>query len=632
MDTLDSRDHKACVLAAPAQCGKTDAIINWLSHTIKCAPADFILYQTSQSVARDFSRRRIDRLHRYSPEIGKNLMSRGDSDNVFDKHYRSGMMLTLSWPTINEMSGRPVGKVALTDYDRMPQDIDGEGAPFDLAAKRTTTFGSFAMTFAESSPGFETTNPKWLQPAGCPHEAPPCQGILALYNRGDRRRWYVPCPHCDEYFEPSFKLMDWGGETDPMTAAQKVAMICPHNGCVIKPAHKADINKRGRWLREGQSIDRHGQITGEGRVSNIASFWLKGPAATFLSWEDLVIKYLQAEEEFFKTGSQEALKSTVNTDQGEPYIPRGLGSARLPEDLKDRAEVIPEKHVPENTRCLLASIDVQGNRWEVQVHGVLPGHSLGTYDIVVIDRFHIQKSNRLDDDGERLWVKPGTYLEDWDLITEQVIHKTYPLADGSGRQMQIKLVGCDSGGKKGVTSMAYAYWRVLKKQGLHGRFLLLKGEGSPTAPRINLTHPDSARKDRMASARGEIPVLLANTNKLKDQLDQMLDRKEPGGGMIRFPEWLPDNFFVELTVEQKDGKGRWVNPKSLRNESWDLLVYVIAMAAHLKIEQIDWAKPPTWVADWETNTLVSAANTGERRFEVQQKPKADLKKLAADLA
>nr|WP_285222385.1 phage terminase large subunit family protein [Escherichia coli] len=21
-----------------------------------------------------------------------------------------------------------------------------------------------------------------------------------MYNRGDRRRWYWPCPHCGEYF------------------------------------------------------------------------------------------------------------------------------------------------------------------------------------------------------------------------------------------------------------------------------------------------------------------------------------------------------------------------------------------------------------------------------------------------
>ena len=76
-----------------------------------------------------------------------------DSDNTFDKYYRSGMILTLSWPSIAELSGRPVGRTFLTDYDRMPMNVDGEGSPFDLARKRTTTFGSSACTIAESSPG-----------------------------------------------------------------------------------------------------------------------------------------------------------------------------------------------------------------------------------------------------------------------------------------------------------------------------------------------------------------------------------------------------------------------------------------------------------------------------------------------
>jgi phage terminase large subunit GpA-like protein len=603
----------------------TDALlINWLLHTVVCSPADFIMYQTSQSVARDFSRRRIDRLHRHSQTVGEQLLKAGDSDNTYDKFYRSGMILTLSWPTINELSGRPVGKVALTDYDRMPQDIDGEGSPFDLAQKRTTTFGSFAMTLAESSPGFETTNPKWL-PA-TKHEAPPCPGALALYNRGDRRRWYWQCPDCRDWFEPAFKLLTWDQDKDIARAAASVHMACPRCGVALKPEQQAELNRGGRWLKEGQSVDKNGVVHGEGRRSNVASFWLKGPAAAFTSWQSLVTKYLQAEAEFAATGSQEALKSTVNTDQGEPYIPRGLGSSRLPEDLKAKSQPLPEREVPSDVRCLLATVDVQANRFEVQVHGIRPG-----LDVVVVDRFAIQKSKRVDPDGERYWVKPGTYLEDWELLTEQVLMKDYPLSDGSGRRMQIKMVGCDSGGREGVTAKAYDYYRTLRKQGLNGRFMLLKGASLPSAPRVTVSYPDAKRKDRKAAARGEIPVLLINTDKVKDQLDHMLDRTEPRGGMVVLPDWLPDSFFVELTVEQKDVKGRWVNLKKLRNEAWDLLVYNLALVSYLGMENINWQKPPAWVAEWDTNALVSG-ETAERRFASAPKPRVDLSKIAADLA
>lgn len=609
MDTLIDRDFQACIFVAPAQCGKTDALLlNWLNYSIICDPADMILYQTAQGVARDFSRRRVDRLHRHTEEAGKRLMRRGDADNTFDKFYTSGMMLTLSWPTINELSGRPVGRVAFTDYDRMELNIDGEGSPFDLGRKRTTTFGSFAMTLAESSPGYSCTNTKWVP--STKHEAPPAPGILSLYNRGDRRLYYWECPGCEEWFEPKFGYMRWKESKDLMLSAESAYLECPHCHHHIDEEWKKELNNRGKWLKDGQKILKGGEVVGTAPRSDIASFWLKGPAASFQKWPKLVMNYLKALEEYERSGDQNALRATVNTDQGEPYFERGTGNERTAEDLAGLSEDYGshEPTVPEGVRFLYATIDVQGNRWEVQVQGVVPPVNDGALpDHVVIDRFAIQKSQRKDQDGERYYVKPHAYIEDWDLITSQVIHKSYPLADGSGRRMGIRMTGCDSGGKKGVTGMAYNYWRNLRKDGLSGRFLLLKGTGSPSAPRTQLSYPDSNRRDRKAAARGEIPVLQIQTDKLKDELDNMLERHEPGG-MVRFSSVLPDNFYRELTVEYKDLKGKWVNPKNLRQEAWDLLVYHLAMCHFHKIELLDWVNPPKWAAEWDENNLVTGDN------------------------
>jgi phage terminase large subunit GpA-like protein len=428
-DSLSSRTQNAVVFAAPAQCGKTDAGINFIAHTIVCDPADFIVYQTSQTSARDFSRRRIDRLHTHSAEVGSRLMPSGDSDNVFDKYYTSGMILTLSWPSINELSGRPVGRVFLTDYDRMPDNVDKEGSPFDLARKRTTTFGSAAMTFVESSPGRIVENPRWLRRS--PHEAPPCSGILALYNRGDRRRWYWPCPHCNEWFEPEFSLLKWPETSDILEAAEAAQLMCPHCAALIPPEMKHPLNLRGRWVRDGETLRKDGTLEGKPFRSDIASFWLKGPAATFASWKDLVSRYLLAEQEFQRTGSQEALKSTVNTDQGEPYYLRGSEVSRVPDELKDRAANLPEREVPAGVRFLIATADVQKNQWVVQVFGVGPGLGDEPFRLTVMDRFEIRKSKRKDEQGDTLWVKPAAFLEDWELVREQVIERTYPMADGS---------------------------------------------------------------------------------------------------------------------------------------------------------------------------------------------------------
>jgi phage terminase large subunit GpA-like protein len=613
MDTYPSRDHTGLIFVSSAQSAKTQGLVlNTLAYTVKCNPVDIILYNPSQGAARDFSKRRVDRLHRYSKEIGRELMPGQHADNTFDKFYKSGMMFTLSWPSANEMAGKPVPVTMLTDYDRMPMDVDGEGAPFWLAQKRTTTFKSFGMTVAESSPSKDVLDIRWKPSKDHPHEAPPCEGILSLYNSGDRRRWYWPCPQCGEFFEGTFSMLKWENLETTDKSAKTVYMVCPHNGCYIRPDQRYDMNLKGVWLREGEKIDRAGVRTGEGRTSEIASFWLRGVAAAFATWSTLVVKFLNAEKDYHNTGSQDALKTTVNTDQGEPYIPRGAETNRLSEDLQSLAAPLPEKTVPEHVRCLFATCDVQKNRWEVQVHGIMPGDP---YNVVVIDRFAIVKSNRTDDDGERLWVKPAEHIEDWDLLVTEVMDRKYPLVGGQG-EMSIAMTVCDSGGREGVTGNAYLFYSKLRKRGLHERFMLVKGEQHPHAPRVHVTFPDSKRKDRKAKARGEVPVLMLQTNLLKDTLDAMLPSFEESTGTndpvvnpgrIIFPDWLDNSFFEELTVETRGTRG-WENRHRRRNESWDLLVYLVGLCVHRRIEHVAWDNPPPWLSEWPTNPFVQLAS------------------------
>lgn len=583
----------------------TDSLIlNAILYAVTCDPIDTILYQTSQTVAADFSRTRLDRMHRHSPEVGRRVLTGGSADTVHAKYYDSGIVVNLSWPTINEMSGRPRGLVLLTDYDRMPQDVDGEGSPFDLGMKRTTTFRSKGKTICESSPGFEVeAGTTWIPRTR--HEAPPCKGILALYNRGDRRRWYWKCPHCREWFEPVFDLLKYPTDVSPTEAGAAAWMACPHNGCVITPDLKYEINKAGRWLKDGQSLTAEDVVVGEGVSSAYASFWLFGCAAAFSPWSSLVEKYLMAEQEYERTGSQEALKATVNTDQGMPYRRRGQTSERNPEDLRSRADSWPAGTVPEDVRFLLATADVQGKKWVCQVQGVSPE------GICVVDRFDIAKSKRLDSDGHPLHTEPHAYPEDWDLLRETLLEREYPIGP-AGHKMRIKTVYCDSGGKEGVTARIYQFWVKLRNEGdgLHRRFQPVKGDHTPGAPRARIIYADAQVKGQASGVRGEVPVLMLASNTLKDDLNGRLDHP----GAIRYPEHLPDAFFTELCVEQRDEKG-WTAAKGHRQEAWDLLYYTIGACVHLGVENWDWAHPPSWALPYDQgNALVSEPEAEKPRY------------------
>lgn len=636
MNVLTSLDFTGMIFAGPAQCGKSDMSLNWLTYSAVCDPADFMHVDKSQTSARDWHQRRVEKLYRDSGEVGARLMPGKHNQSTYSSRFKSGMLYTLSWPTVNELSGKPVGRLWFADYDRMDEDIGGEGSAYDLGVQRMKSFGRFGMCAAESSPSRITDNPRWMPKT--PHEAPPTTGILALYNRGDRRRWQWPCLSCGAPFEPDFSLFVWPDcGSDLLASAEQVVMKCPHCSHEYRDqTHdetgtpgKRGMNQHGFWLRDGEMFDREtGEILGSPLRSRTASFWLKGPAAAFADWTDMTLKYLKAMQEFENTGAEEALKTTINTDQALPYLPVGIEQERLPEEMKARAnEALGEKVVPEGVRFLIPSVDVQKRRFEVQIHGIMEDG-----DVVVIDRFKIRKSERLDEDGDPLPLDPGGFIEDWWLLIDKVLLRKYPLGDDSGRFMQPRMMCCDSGGSAGVTSNAYDFWRKLRAdgRGYHRRFLLLKGDPYKAAPLVRIGYPDAERKDRKAQARGEIPVMMINSNAAKDMVNNMLSRTEPGGGMVMFPEWLPDWWYVELCAETRTSKG-WTNPGKNRNEAFDLLVYAMALchSNRIRLGYMEWDNAPGWAAPWDENDFVT--DSSNLRFENQPKGDISLKALAEKL-
>ena len=634
---MTSGEFDSVVFVGPAQTGKTEMVFNLLTHTAIYAPRDMMIIEASQSRSRDFSIRRLKKFLRETEDVDKIVLPGKQNRSIYNILFESGMILTMSWPTVNELSGRPIGVIWLGDYDRMPIDIGGDGDAFKLAFKRATTFRN-KMVVAESSPSRIIENKKWTPDT--PHKAPPTTGILALYNEGDRRRWYWQCDGCWQWFEPDFKLLKPGSdEGTPAARAKGTHLVCPHPGCGRTFFHdgdkgtgfysKAFMNQRGRWVRDGQWLDEDGNLHGEViSPSRTASFWLKGVAAQFTTWEYLMSTYLQAMEVFETTGDDSTLKTTINTDQGLPYFPPSIGNTLVQEAMMARAEALGERVVPRGCLYLIATVDTQGNRWEVQVHGF--GMNGETW---IIDRFAIKKSMRFDPDGERYLVSPAKYAEDWNLVTEEVLKRSYPLDDDSGRRMSIKMTGVDAYGVPGVTENAYSWYRNLRRtgNGLQKRVLLIRGEKNNEAPIVEVKLPDAIRKDRHAAAAGEIPVAFICNTKIKDLGCQLLQRETPGAGYVHFPDWLPESWFAELVAEER-GKDRWEKIAN-RNESWDLYVYAIAlnMCRYVQGNRINWTDPPAWAKDWDRNELVFNTEQIKTVFEKQEKRDYDLASLADDL-
>ena len=609
-DMLASRRYKTVCFIGPARTGKTATLIDgWIARTVVHDPGDMLVVQASQDLARYYSKVRIKRMIEASPMVRERLSARRQDDNTFDKVFRSGMCLAFGWPSGAQLSGRDFRYVALTEYDAAADDIDGEGSLFALASKRTETFLSAGKVLVESSVRREYRDSGWSRRVQ--HEAPPATGITAIYNGGTMCWLYWQCEHCGEWvaLDPDvhamFNLLDLeslaeqlNGKDAAEWARQHAHVACTHCGAEFDESRKRQLNGAARWIPSGCTIDG-----GTPRDTQTASYQLSCVAAAYQSWRGVLEKYATAIQDYIRTGSETEIKSTVNLDQGRAYLPLAVGKQRAGHELQSRAESWEQGTVPEGVRFLISTIDIQAGRnprFVVQVMGY--GAGLERW---VIDRFALRSSERPDGSGGFHPIDPASYAEDWHRLLSKVIERRYPLADGSGRTMPVRMTGCDSGGKAGVTVRAYEFWRWLRGKGMGNKFRLVKGADRIDAPRVQESFPDvRGRADRNSGARGDVPVLICNSTMLKDDVMSKVWRESPGPGYFHFPDWLPTSFYDELTAEVRGDK-RWTDTGK-PNESLDLSYYSEACAVHLKADRIDWTKPPLWAADWDLNPDVRA--------------------------
>jgi phage terminase large subunit GpA-like protein len=577
MDMLACRQVEAVCFVGPARSGKTMGLLDaWVSHCVCHDPGDTLIVQMTQEKAREYSKTRIDRAIRHSPEVKARMSARSSDDNTYDKLTKHGMWIKIGWPSASQMSSSDYRYVALTDYDRMPDNIDGEGAAFGLGLKRTQTFLSRGMCMVESSPGRDYEDPAWTP--STLHEAPPVSGILGIYNNSDRRRWYWKCPDCSEYFQASpglelfatmpseSELMDMVRESNLAALAKDHAKVCcPHCGSQIEHKHKHILNdkKTARWVADGQQVTKYGEVVGEYHKSTIAGYWLGGVAAAYQSWESILRNYLQGLREYAMSGSDLTLKARINTDQAMPYLPRHLveeGGAKV----EDRVERLERFMVPKWARFLLAAIDVQGGqkaRFVVQVHAI--GVDM---ESAIIDRYDITGSPR----GEDIRIDPAAYPEDWDVLTERVVNSTYRIDDE--RELRVYHTIVDYGGEAGVTIQAADWRRRLRRAGLSSRVTLGKGDGRQKEA-VQKTYARDQHGKRMR----DVPLLLFSSDQFKDLVAAAMRRTEPGPTFMHFPVWLNSWFYDELRAEVRQPDGKWKKIRA-RNESLDLWVMIWALA------------------------------------------------------
>ena len=619
MEVLSAGTHTTVALVGPAQCGKNALAENWLLASIDADPGDMLWYMQTDDAIRSYVKDRINPLIEAHDQIAAKQGPRAIDDSLSFKRFR-GMSVHFLPATHSSVISKTARKIVADEWDAYDPAF---GDPLAVLNPRRSTYGRDSMLLASSHPDL----------AGGSDEIHWRAGIMSLYAGSDRRTWWWRCPHCDAVSSPNpgtaRQMVLHYPQDAPLDAiAAETRLLCPVNGCLIEDHHRRAMNRGARWICKGQSIDEDGVVTGSPIAADTAGFWIVGVMSPFLlnGIGGLARARVEADRNRQVTGDDRTLRSIMVKGWGIPYDPpRNVGQVDA-DALAQRSEPgLIRGLVPHGVRFLTAAIDVQANRFEYLVRGWgVEGESW------VIDHQQVEAD-------------PATSQEDWDGVIGKLAGAAYPLADGSGRTMRILAIGFDSGGQAGVTTQAYDAWRRARKTKaarrlgkIDGRdawtLLPLKGAASFSAPRLTVTYPDTARRDRNAGARGEIPLGTFAPNRFKDDLANQLARAAAGPWSVHLPAEPihiaagidPDTasklrlaWFGQLIAETRNANGVWQksNPQS-RNELLDLMVMTHVMAILHGIQRLHWSSPPAWASEWGSNALVSNPITPQPPIEV----------------
>lgn len=605
---MTSRKFGAVVFVGPARTVKSESLIlNTIGHRAMCMPRDMLVVTPTKETAREFSITKLGPMLRHNPTVRAQQETGRSADNIFDKLFRGAMRLRIAHPVIGELSMKDIPDVLFTDYDRMTDDVDGEGAPFDLGRKRTQGYFSLGMVAAESSPGRPVEVDDWKPQS--PHEAPPCGGLLGIYNTGTRGQRYWICDGCREPFRPVFANLHWEDRGSHGETAKTVEMLCPHCGQCHPPDRKRELDMAGIWLHEtAPSADGGFRLVEiddpDIRETDVASYWCEGPIAALQNWSQLVSRHLDAKAQFDATGDETRLKATITLDQGRPYVPRvrAIGEGLNAEALKALSGRYPMEIVPAAARFLTVQVDVQTTKFVVAVDAWGPG----------LERWLIARFDIIDPPADapgadqKRSLNPPAYAEDWSVLAPLLEH-VWPVEGGEFGLKPVAMI-VDSGGAPGTTKNAYGWLRRMRGDGYGRRAFILKGVGGVDRDRAVYVEPEKVEGSRRRGRSTDLRIVRAGTDTLKDEIAVALMRKDAGPGKYHLPESLADSYLEEFCAELRTPKGWKPKRHGARNESLDLAVYGKALAIILRAERIDWDNPFPWASPPADNPFATGSD------------------------
>ncbi|MBF0127389.1 MAG: phage terminase large subunit family protein, partial [Magnetococcales bacterium] len=517
MDCLSpSSPVERVVFMSGSQLGKTESGLNWLGYTIHQSPGPILMVQPTVEMAKTYSKQRLAPLVEASPvlrDLVREPRARDSGNTVFAKEFPGGILRITGANSSVGLSSMPVRFLFLDEVDRYPGDVDGEGDPVALASQRTVTFANRKVLIVSTPTikGFSR--------------------IEGTFAESDQRRYWVPCPSCQQEQVLEWKQVRWAeGQRE------NAYYVCVHCEAIIPEYRKGWMLEHGRWVAESQ---------GDGNTAGFHLSSLYSPLG-WVSWGQIAMEHGQVYRD------PPRLKVWVNTKLGETWQESAEGLDG--DGLMERREAFGDM-LPSGIVLLTAGIDVHPDRLEMEIVGWCRNEESWSVG------YHI------------LWGDPSAseVWEELDSLLMRPIPHSRQLPD-----LVIRAAAIDTGGANTMSAYAFCRSRIARRVwGIKGR----GGMGVPIWPqRASLRN------------KGRIPLFIVGVDAAKEMIYARLRIRDAGPGYCHFPLDRDAEWFHQLTSETittRYLKGRpireWKKRDVDRNEALDCRVYALAALHGLMI-------------------------------------------------
>ena len=538
MDAFIDPMVERITIMASVQSAKTESAYNMLGYAISQDPAPALVVMPTDKTLKRVNKRLQDMIIE-SPELSQYLT--GDPDDM-QKRFISLQRMDIYFATAgskSDLANVEARYIILDEPDRYPKETGDEGSPMEMAEARATTYW----------------NRKIIQP--CTPTVPEAY-VNIEFERSDKRRFYVPCPHCGGYQILRFKQIKHQGEElgkwpkdrrDPdYIKRERVARYkCINCWKEIDDRDKPGMLARGKWVPEGHPISSDGTMASLPPTSHVGFHWnaLYSPFRNFS----------EVAAQFWATrGDREKFKTFVNLWLAEPWkeIIKHRPASAVLELCTNRPALI----VPEGTLALTAGIDSQKFGFWVVIRAwvLTPGGAIDS---------HLVRYGYLGGFGE---------LEQW------LFQDVYRV-EGGDQAYPVWRAGIDIGGGAGeageatMTEQIYDWMRRIAR----GRVFGVKGASRSLVGGKKMSY---SLIDKFPSGKpipGGIRLWHLDTGQFKDDIWSRVET-----GRFHLHAGTGTDYAGHLSAEAKERDKRnrevWVVQGGKDNHLLDCEVYAAAMA------------------------------------------------------